>query len=156
MYCYSENRRPSFRTTSPLSNDLILLNCSWQELTHLWGIRKGLNRWLLLGPSGPETPGLPATPSGKERKCTIKNVHSRRRSTYTRDNFVKGTVSRDGIGLWWHVWLVLGLNRGRGHHLIYLGAPIPTKTNHICHQKPNLSRETGPLKPDLNYMPEQF
>ena len=27
----------------------------------------------------------------------------------------KGNVSRDGFGFWWHVWLVLGLNRRRGH-----------------------------------------
>ncbi len=25
----------------------------------------------------------------------------------------KGTLSRDGLGFWWHVWLVLGQNRGR-------------------------------------------
>jgi hypothetical protein len=27
----------------------------------------------------------------------------------------EGTVSRDGFGLRWHVWLVLGLDRGRGN-----------------------------------------
>ncbi len=70
----SESRRPSFSETSPLSNDPILLKDSWQEHTHLWGIRKGLNRWLLLGPAGPETPGLPATPSEKERKNVQENL----------------------------------------------------------------------------------
>ncbi len=29
----------------------------------------------------------------------------------------KGTVSRDGFSFWWHVWLLLGLNRGRGQFL---------------------------------------
>jgi hypothetical protein len=32
-------------------------------------------------------------------------------------HFLKETVSRDGFGFWWHVWLLLelqGLNRGRG------------------------------------------
>jgi hypothetical protein len=29
----------------------------------------------------------------------------------------KRTVSRDEFGFGWHVWLVLGLNRGRGQFL---------------------------------------
>ncbi len=33
---------------------------------------------------------------------------------------VKGTVSRDGFGFWWRVWLVLGRNRGRGHFSNFL------------------------------------
>ncbi len=33
---------------------------------------------------------------------------------------VKGTVSRDGFGFWWHVWLVLGLNRGQGQFLNFI------------------------------------
>ena len=32
-------------------------------------------------------------------------------------NIFKGTVSRDGFGFWWHVWIVLGLNRGAGPFL---------------------------------------
>ncbi len=31
-----------------------------------------------------------------------------------------GTVSRDGLGFWCHVWLVLGLNRGRDNLLNFL------------------------------------
>jgi hypothetical protein len=33
-------------------------------------------------------------------------------------------VSRNGFGFWWHVWLALGLNRGRGHFFNCLDAPI--------------------------------
>ncbi len=36
--------------------------------------------------------------------------------------FLKG-LSRDGLGFWWHVWLVLGLNRGRGHFVNFAGTP---------------------------------
>ncbi len=32
-----------------------------------------------------------------------------------------GTVLWDKFGLWWNVWLVLGLNRGRGHFLNFWG-----------------------------------
>jgi hypothetical protein len=32
-----------------------------------------------------------------------------------KNTWVKGTVSRDGFGFWWHLWLILGLNRWRGH-----------------------------------------
>ncbi len=39
--------------------------------------------------------------------------------------FITETVSRDGIGFWGHTsWLVLGLNRGRGQFLHFLGAPV--------------------------------
>ncbi len=38
--------------------------------------------------------------------------------------WLKGTVSGDGFGFWWHVWLVLGLTRGRGQFLNFLGAPM--------------------------------
>ncbi len=31
----------------------------------------------------------------------------------------KGTVLRDGSGFWWHVWLVLSLNWGRGNFFIF-------------------------------------
>jgi hypothetical protein len=37
---------------------------------------------------------------------------------------LKGTVSRDGFGFWWHVWLVLGRNRGRDHYFNCWGAPM--------------------------------
>jgi hypothetical protein len=35
-------------------------------------------------------------------------------------SFLKGTVSRDEFGFWWHVWLVLGLNRVRSQFLNFL------------------------------------
>jgi hypothetical protein len=35
---------------------------------------------------------------------------------------VKGTVSQDGFGFWWHAWPVLGLNRGRGQFLNFKGS----------------------------------
>ncbi len=38
------------------------------------------------------------------------------------NNRIKGTISRDGFGFWWNVWLVFCLNRGRGHFLI--GVPM--------------------------------
>jgi hypothetical protein len=34
---------------------------------------------------------------------------------------LKATVSRDGFGVWWHIWLVLGLSRGRVRFLNFLG-----------------------------------
>jgi hypothetical protein len=37
---------------------------------------------------------------------------------------VKGAVSRDGFGFRFHVWLVLGLNTGRGRFLNVLLAPM--------------------------------
>ncbi len=37
-------------------------------------------------------------------------------------NTAKGTVSLDGFG--GHVWLVLGLNRGLGQFLNFLGPPM--------------------------------
>ncbi len=37
---------------------------------------------------------------------------------------LKGTVSRDGFGFWWCVWLVLGLNRGRGPFFKYFSCSI--------------------------------
>ncbi len=33
--------------------------------------------------------------------------------------YFKRTVSRDGFGFWWHIWVVLGLNRGRGQFYIF-------------------------------------
>ncbi len=40
---------------------------------------------------------------------------------------LKGTVSRDGFDFWWHIWLVLVLNRGLGPFLIFLGIPMILK-----------------------------
>ncbi len=37
---------------------------------------------------------------------------------------LKRTVSRDGFGFWWHVWLALGQNRRRGDFFKFLGAPM--------------------------------
>jgi hypothetical protein len=38
---------------------------------------------------------------------------------------IKGTVSRNGFGgFWWHVWLVIGLNKGRGQFFKFFGAPM--------------------------------
>ncbi len=37
---------------------------------------------------------------------------------------LKGTVSRDGFGFWGHACSVLGLNRGRGQFLSFLGPPM--------------------------------
>ncbi len=37
---------------------------------------------------------------------------------------IKGTVSRDGFGFDEIVWLVLSLNRGRGHFLNFLAAQM--------------------------------
>ncbi len=50
-----------------------------------------------------------------ERRLHIKILYS---------ILLKGTVSWGGFGFWWHVWLVLGLNRGRGHFFNFLGAPM--------------------------------
>ncbi len=65
--------------------------------------------------------------------------------------YIEGTVSRDGFGFWWQ-WLVLGLNRGRGHFkkcsrpLFSLELTIHQIYTYIpCHQKPNPSREAVPL-----------
>ncbi len=41
----------------------------------------------------------------------------------------KGTGSPDGYGFCWHVWLDLGLSKGRGWFRDFLGAPL------ICHWK---------------------
>jgi hypothetical protein len=51
--------------------------------------------------------------------CFLFFVNFFSRSYHTNTN-IKGTVSRDGFGFWWHVWLVLGLNRGWGHFLNFL------------------------------------
>jgi hypothetical protein len=53
-----------------------------------------------------------------------RNIHSIEVDDEVRNNIVKGTVSRDGFGFWWHVRLVLGPNRGQGHFRKFLGAPM--------------------------------
>ncbi len=35
----------------------------------------------------------------------------------------KGTESPDGLGFSWHIWIELGLKKGRGWFLNFLGAP---------------------------------
>jgi hypothetical protein len=54
---------------------------------------------------------------------SVENITSGREGTAwklncdikkTKTSF-KGTVSQDGSGFWWHVWLFAGPNRGRGH-----------------------------------------
>jgi len=49
------------------------------------------------------------------------SLHSLRKILYlNRGNvYTKGTVSWDGFAFWWNVWLVLGLNRGLGHFLLF-------------------------------------
>ncbi len=37
--------------------------------------------------------------------------------------FFKGTGSPDGLGFSWHIWIDLGLKKGRGWFLTFLGAP---------------------------------
>ncbi len=38
------------------------------------------------------------------------------------NTIIKGTVSRDEFGVWGHAWPVLGLKRGRGQFLNFVGA----------------------------------
>ncbi len=44
---------------------------------------------------------------------------------------LKRTVSRDGFGFWWRVWLVRSLNRSRGHLLNFLAAQMIYKTKSV-------------------------
>jgi hypothetical protein len=37
--------------------------------------------------------------------------------------FLQGTGSPDGLGFSWHIWIDLGLKKGRGWFLNFLGAP---------------------------------
>ncbi len=50
------------------------------------------------------------------------------RSTFSE---FKGTVSRDGFDFWWHVWLVLGQHRGRGHFFIFLSCSNEFTTQNL-------------------------
>ncbi len=36
---------------------------------------------------------------------------------------LKGTGSPDGLGFSWHIWIDLGLKKGRGWLLNFIGAP---------------------------------
>ncbi len=38
-------------------------------------------------------------------------------------DILKGTGSQDGLGFSWHIWIDLGLKKGRGWFLNCLGAP---------------------------------
>jgi len=57
---------------------------------------------------------------------------------------LKGTASWDEFGFWWHVWLVLGLNRGRNIWKNQAWRLFRPRSIYLCHQKPNLTRKTVP------------
>jgi hypothetical protein len=40
---------------------------------------------------------------------------------------LKGLSHEMDFGFWWHVWLVLGLNRGQDYFYKFLGAPMILK-----------------------------
>jgi hypothetical protein len=42
---------------------------------------------------------------------------------FLRKADIKGTGSPDGLGFSWHIWIDLGLKKGRGRFLNLLGAP---------------------------------
>jgi hypothetical protein len=46
--------------------------------------------------------------------------------------FFEVTVSRDGFGFWWHVWLVLGLNRVRAQFFLCSNDFITQKVCDSC------------------------
>jgi hypothetical protein len=56
----------------------------------------------------------------------IKHV-SNPAKIYVKEGEYKETVSRDRFGFGGHAWSILGLNRGRGQFLSFLGAPIILK-----------------------------
>jgi hypothetical protein len=58
---------------------------------------------------------MPSTP-------LVKTHWTRKKSVKLNLNF-KGTGSPDGLGFSWHIWIDLGLKKGRGWFLNFLGAP---------------------------------
>ncbi len=65
---------------------------------------------------------------------------------------LKGIVPRDGFSSFrWHVWLVLGLNRGRGNFLYFLGALISVADPGCLSRIPDLgSRISDPGSKNSN------
>ncbi len=63
----------------------------------------------------------------KQKEIQVKNTHTwyGSRNVFTLMwLFHEGSVSRDGFCFGRHVWLVLGLNRGRGQFLNFLAAQM--------------------------------
>ncbi len=56
---------------------------------------------------------MQTTPASADQRTP--NTQSTRKywNSFLFSSHVKGTVSRDGFGFWWHAWSVLGLKRGR-------------------------------------------
>ncbi len=65
------------------------------------------------------------TENGKTRRQTTQTKHpipdnQELTTPNNSQSALKGTLSRDGFGFWWHVWLILGLNRGQGHFFFFM------------------------------------